>query len=815
MSIPATDPTEDNPIAALRMRRNEILARWIAETCAQPFHQHDLEHAVTDHMPRLLDALLASLDGTVSAADLGQGAALDHAAVRAAQGLSSSDMVIEFRLLRNELQQCLGTAATISVDALLDVEARVHDELDTLVIAGLRAFDSLARARAGGLNAMGRVAHEISALRPLEETLYQICDRARELLRADQATIALPEPDGALVFRASSGNILVSVLDRRLAPGEGSTGRAFALGEMVVANAQEDAEPGLLGPAERVGGIHALLVAPLRRGGSVVGTLSVGSIQPRIWAQDERDLLEMLAAQAAIALDNARLYETLGRREHLLDQIIRSAPALIAVIAGLDNRYELANPPYRAIAPEQELIGRPVRSVHDARLTALIEAALEHVRQGEPAWLENVPIQLPGADSPSPTTHHFTFSYLPLAASASDDGVLVVGYETTEAVAQRTHIETLAALAATRADTLAAVIGAMPDGVYVCDINQLLVMINRSGAELLGLSVEATLKPLAESITSHLRLPGGRPLPLEEYPLARAVRGEVRTNQEILIQRADSGEDRLLRVSLAPIRDAAGTITGGVCVAHDVTILRRLEQERDEFVSRASHELKTPLTSATGLLQLARRRLARQEEDPLGLGPMLETAQKQVDRLAVLVDDLRSVSQLRAGQLRLHRSDLDLRNLLEESARSLHATTEHHVLRLQQAPDALPIHGDATRLAQVLDNLISNAIKYSPDGGEVWLRSTREDGRAVVEIQDRGIGIPAQDRGTLFEPFHRASNADQASTGMGLGLYISRELARQHGGDLLLARTSAEGTTFRLVLPLIEAAPADAGQEQA
>jgi len=321
------------------------------------------------------------------------------------------------------------------------------------------------------------------------------------------------------------------------------------------------------------------------------------------------------------------------------------------------------------------------------------------------------------------------------------------------------------------------------------------------------------LAPLAVFARLDVRRAGGQPLALEDFPLARAVRGETLTGEEILVRRGDDGEDRVLRLSVAPIRDDAGAIIGAVCIGTDLTMIKLREKQKDEFVSRASHELKTPLTGAKGLLQLARRRLGR-VEDAAGIAGWLETAERQVDRLAVLVDDLRSVSQLRGGALRLRVASVSVHDLVGEAVRSLQTTTERHLLRVEPSLDPLRIYGDPIRLAQVLDNLISNAIKYSPEGGEVRIRCYADGGMAVVELHDRGIGVPMAERATLFEPFQRASNADYASTGMGLGLYISREIARQHGGDLLLAASGPGGSTFRLTVPLAGHGPLSPDQPE-
>lgn len=799
----APDPIAE-AIAALRDRRDTILARWLTYAREQPFHRAQPDAAVTDHVPILLDTLLAALDTVANTDAAGQRAAEAHARARAAQGLDSGDVVTEFRLLRTTIQMALAEGPTLTAEALLALEARIHDELDALVSTALRAFDRISRARAGGIETMGRVAREISALRPVEDTLHLVCERVRELLAADQSTIALGSDAGDLVFAAANGGVIFSIAGARLASGEGVGGRAFATAAPVVAGGKED-DPATLAPVEQTGGVRALLAVPLRRGARAVGVLSAGSVPPRQWTDDETMLLEALAAQVTIALDNAHLYAALSQRERLLNQVVAEAPALVAVVRSPDRRYALANPRYQSLAPGRTLPGATVEEAHVGAFGATLDDAVRRAYGGEVFELSDLQVETTDAHGGA-EKRHVTFSILPLAVDdETQGGALIVGYETTEAVTQRRRIEVLATLASARADTLAAVIGAMPDGVFVCDTERRIATINRSGIELLGARDAAALLTLEDLMVLAPRSVGGAALDIEQFSLARALRGERSSTEEVVIRRADTGVDRVLRLSTAPIHDASGAITGAVCVANDVTALRDLERKRDEWVSRASHELKTPLTSAKGLLQLVRRRLARSGDDAQ-IPSMVETVERQVDRLSVLIDDLRSVNHIRTDQLRLRPVDLDLRTLVGQEVQAMQATTETHTLQMAEAGSAVPVHGDPTRLAQVLDNLLSNAIKYSPDGGTVEVSCRIEGNRGMVDVRDRGIGVPPQDRAILFEPFQRASNADDAATGMGLGLYIARSIALQHGGELELIESGREGSIFRFTLPLVGSA---------
>ncbi len=274
-----------------------------------------------------------------------------------------------------------------------------------------------------------------------------------------------------------------------------------------------------------------------------------------------------------------------------------------------------------------------------------------------------------------------------------------------------------------------------------------------------------------------------------------------------------------------------------------VARLKEVEQGRDDFISMVSHDLRTPITSIKGLVQLTAQRLRRENLDRERALAGLGQAEAQIDRLVALVNDLLDVSRIQGQQLELRRAPLDLMPLLRSAVDRLQATTAAHTLRLGgpavgetgESATALWIDGDARRLDQVLDNLLTNAIKYSLMGGAIDVevrtapRSPRSatdppveaaettgaadggatepasvtDDEVLVSIRDRGIGIPLEDRDALFERFGRAANAAARGVpGFGLGLYISRAIAEQHGGRLWLADSGDAGSTFALALPL-------------
>jgi signal transduction histidine kinase len=225
-------------------------------------------------------------------------------------------------------------------------------------------------------------------------------------------------------------------------------------------------------------------------------------------------------------------------------------------------------------------------------------------------------------------------------------------------------------------------------------------------------------------------------------------------------------------------------------------------RQREEFVSIASHELRTPLTTLKGYVQLLAREMKSAAASPETLGEYIEALEEQVGRFEALVNDLLDASRAQRGRLELDCQAMDLASL----ARHVLARFEHDTLRTEKhtldvdAPAPVVGIWDPARIDQVLTNLISNAIKYSPDGGTIGIRVREEDGAAVVSISDQGVGIAPEEQASLFQPFVRG-RAGHGVGGTGLGLYISAQIVERHGGTISVESEPGAGSTFTVRLP--------------
>jgi two-component system phosphate regulon sensor histidine kinase PhoR len=341
---------------------------------------------------------------------------------------------------------------------------------------------------------------------------------------------------------------------------------------------------------------------------------------------------------------------------------------------------------------------------------------------------------------------------------------------------------------------LAAILSGMVEGVVAVDREGRVLHMNEVAGAMLGASPEASQgKPLWEAT----RIPAV--LDLLKLPPEDAA---VSTREMRL---PDGLKERVLEVRASPLRDTRGGPGGLVIVLHDITDLRRLETVRRDFVANVSHELKTPVTAIRGLAETLIDDPGMERETHRGF---LTKVRDQAERLSRLVGDLLALSRVESGGAALEREILDLRDPVRDSVRALEPAAAAKGLGFEAVipPESLAVRGDREALRQVADNLLDNAVKYTPAGGRVRVVLRREAGEAVLEVHDSGPGIAPEHLGRIFERFYRVDKARSRELGgTGLGLSIVRHVALAHGGQAAVESTVGQGSTFRVRLPIVPA----------
>lgn len=234
---------------------------------------------------------------------------------------------------------------------------------------------------------------------------------------------------------------------------------------------------------------------------------------------------------------------------------------------------------------------------------------------------------------------------------------------------------------------------------------------------------------------------------------------------------------------------------------------------RDTFLSVASHELKTPLTSLLGNAQLLQRRLLREHDISERNQRGLEVIVEQAMRLNRMIVEMLDVGRIASGQLSIAPADVDIGALVGQMVAEVQPALTRHALTYHPPAAPLIVHGDALRLGQVMLNLLQNAVKYSPAGGPITVTVAPQGRMACVQVADRGIGIPQAELPRLFQRFYRVSSAEAGPIeGLGIGLYVVREIVMLHGGTVAVESAEGAGSTFRVLLPLAAQAVAQATQ---
>ena len=353
-------------------------------------------------------------------------------------------------------------------------------------------------------------------------------------------------------------------------------------------------------------------------------------------------------------------------------------------------------------------------------------------------------------------------------------------------------------------DRLSELIQAMPEAVIlVAPPDGRVMLFNSAATRMLG-ALETT-GPLSD-VSNRLLTPDGEPVDPNELPHIEALKtGNVIDSVELLVRLGDGRETPVL-ASAAPLLELDRSIAAAVLVFRDIRALKDATKLKDEFVSVVSHELRSPMTPIRGFVQLVTRDLIREGGHEQQV-KWLQNISGHVDRMTRLVEDLLEVSRLKSGSLDIRLEPTDLVEVCEDVATSRQAGAPNHAIRFNYRGGSVVGEWDHDRLHQIVDNLVGNAVKYSPAGGTVTidLAVERQSKYVVLTVSDEGPGIPAEDRDRIFSAFYRTHEAEISQiNGLGLGLYIVGELVAAHGGTVRVDESPSGGAAFHVYLPMTQ-----------
>jgi PAS domain S-box-containing protein len=649
-----------------------------------------------------------------------------------------------------------------------------HAELEPLAAAALNDLCELARCEVGALYARGR----------------------------DERT-----RDGATLLAAHG--VRGDRLPPRLDPGEGAGGRAMqersplALGY---------GETGLRVPAYG----HDVLVraelhVPLIQSDRHVGVVSLGRVRDEPFAEEERATILALAGQAAIALSNVRALQVARHQARINRAVLDTAnEAFLA----MDDKGEVTQ--WNSSAERlfgwraREAIRRPVADlIVPAEDRANVRTEFERfLRTGESRLvgrrIEATAVRRDGSEVPVEAT----ISPLNL------DGRWVFNAFVRDITARRRsqlHLQVQNAVAramaeaATAEEALPRILAALGEGLGFDlgaywgadgDAHRLWLEADWSAPGVQGRERDESTASGEDSIPTRAWTTGQVVWVEEPAVVAVPVISGTTTLGVLELSSAEPRprDEQLIQV-MVYLSQQIGQYLERKASEREAEILK------DQFFALVSHELRTPLTSIIGYLELV---LEDDQELTDHHRRFLGVVDRNARRLLRLVGDLLFVAHVEAGRLALEVGEVDLRTLTREAVEAARPRAESKELTLEAAAQDVPaMAGDRDRLAQVLDNLVSNAVKFTPQGGTVTVRLAAKDGAALIDVRDTGVGIPAAEQDRLFERFYRASTAtERAIPGVGLGLTIAKAIVEAHEGTLDFDSIEGAGTTFRVRLPL-------------
>ncbi|WP_224363562.1 CHASE domain-containing sensor histidine kinase [Hyalangium versicolor] len=520
----------------------------------------------------------------------------------------------------------------------------------------------------------------------------------------------------------------------------------------------------------------------------------------QIAARQRAEASEAERAQL-LAREQAARTEAEAQRAYLND-LFMQAPALIGILSGPQHVFEFVNASYRRLLGKREVLGKPLVEVVKDLPPGILEMFDTIYRTGQPHSGQE--LCLPGVYATDQVeVRYWNFVWQPRRGpSGQVDGVMIFASEVTEQVLARQQVEASREEARRSARQLQTITDALPALVAYIDSEERYRFANETYETWFGIKPENLLgKTILEFI-------GEKAYARFRDPVQRALSGEtVQYEGELPLK---GGGSVFTQSSYMPDRDPSGQVRGFVVLAFDVTERRRSEETvrtavrlRDEFLSVASHELKTPLTSLSLKLQTLAREAATQSESPFVLKTRtnVETARKQIKRLSDLIGDLLDVSRISSGKMKLHWEPVDFSAVVREVAARLEPEATRAESRLTvETPDALPGRSDRMRFEQVVENLLTNAIKYGA-GKPIHIQMHADAQRLVLTVRDHGIGIAPEHQVRIFERFERAVS-ERNYGGLGLGLYITRTILEALGGTIRVQSETGQGACFTVELPL-------------
>jgi PAS domain S-box-containing protein len=502
--------------------------------------------------------------------------------------------------------------------------------------------------------------------------------------------------------------------------------------------------------------------------------------------------------------DIARLTDRLQESRTDFKRLVAQAPVAILVLRGTDMVIDLANAQMLEIIDrDSTIIGHPLlEMLPELKNEPVITKLSEAFETGKESYGTELPVRL--MRNGRLETCYFNCSYSPLREGKNITGVMDIAVEVTDLVMARKRLEAIISEKTVLEQTLQSnqqrlqyILDTMAEGAVITDTAGEIIYVNPMGQNILGLTEEQILgRSYTDTKWRSERLDGS-PVPEEDHPMYIALRtGLAVFDQEIAVV-IEGREKVYISVNAAPLLDDENNVSGGIVTFTDVTNRRKILQEKDDFISVASHELKTPIASLKAALQLLER--MHHNISPEMLAKLVTQSNKSMKKLTDLVESLLNSNRISQGRFPIHKTRFKIGDLIHECCHHIrHAG--NHVIKFE-GDQHLEVHADEQLIDQVVVNLVNNAVKYAPASKDIIISAQHDGEFAKISVTDFGPGIPADKLPYIFHRYYRADNNTRFS-GLGLGLYICSEIIEKHGGEMGVESKLGQGSTFWFTLPM-------------
>ncbi|MDQ3707327.1 MAG: PAS domain-containing protein [Chloroflexota bacterium] len=503
----------------------------------------------------------------------------------------------------------------------------------------------------------------------------------------------------------------------------------------------------------------------------------------------------MLERSIGLALECKRLSDDCMKQSQELEAQRRTLAALIdnidvsMIVLDSGGHLTLVNDCWtrRYHIPGEAVLGRRFDEIEDYPVSPDVQKSVDKVlATGEPVLFH----EWYYSDANHPQGMYVDGSILPIVdADGKVTGASSISIDVTEKVRARQAVEASNAI-------LETIIEATPVGLAYFDCDMRILNMNSTYAQWGFLDGTTAIGKVLYDLRESARA--------REHIHRRVLAGESIDEKNIEVRPPAGNHPLYYDVYYRPVRaEASGEIIGMVSAVVDVTGRMEIERQKDNFLTLASHELRTPITSIKGYTELLLR------NTDLTANPknkhFLEVIHQQVNHLVRLVNDLVDVSRIERDVLPMHRETFNLSSLASKVAYSMRLLAPAREIKLDFPANPVLVNGDRDQLQVVLQNLLENALKYAPEDEPVEVSISASGAEAVAAVRDYGVGVPHDQQSKVFERFYRATNAgSRPRNGLGLGLFLARSVVERHGGRIWVESRQGQGSTFYFALPLAE-----------